>query len=83
MKSVSRNSTVVGCQEVSILRQMYVRQRTTDKQYWYSVPNVGRVSSVGITTRYELDGPAIEYRWGRDFLHPTTRYLGPTQPPVK
>jgi hypothetical protein len=28
---------------------------------------VGRGSSVGIATRYELDGPGIEFRWGRDF----------------
>jgi hypothetical protein len=31
--------------------------------------NVGRDSSVGIATRYELDGPGIESRWGRDFPH--------------
>jgi hypothetical protein len=27
---------------------------------------VGRDSSVGIATRYGLDGPGIESRWGRD-----------------
>jgi hypothetical protein len=32
-----------------------------------SVSLVGRVSSVGIGTRYGLDGPGIESRWGRDF----------------
>jgi hypothetical protein len=32
---------------------------------------VGRDSSVGIATRYELDGPGIESRWGRDFQHQT------------
>jgi hypothetical protein len=32
---------------------------------------VGRDSSVGITTRYELDGPGIESLWGRDFPHQT------------
>jgi hypothetical protein len=31
---------------------------------------VGRDSSVGIATRYELDGPGIESRWGRDFSEP-------------
>ena len=30
---------------------------------------VGRDSSVGIATRYELDGPGIESLWGRDFQH--------------
>ena len=32
---------------------------------------VGRDSSVGIVTRYGLDGPAIESRWWRDFPHPS------------
>jgi hypothetical protein len=31
---------------------------------------VGRDSSLGITTGYELDGTGIEYRWGREFPHP-------------
>ena len=31
---------------------------------------MGRDSSVGIATRYGLDGPGIESRWGRDFPHP-------------
>jgi hypothetical protein len=45
--------------------------------------NVGRDSSVGIATRYELDGPGIEFRWGRDFLQPSRPVLGPTQPPIQ
>ena len=36
-----------------------------------SVSPVDRDSSVGIATRYGLDGPGIESRWGRDFLHPS------------
>jgi hypothetical protein len=31
---------------------------------------VGRDSSVGIATRYELDRPRIKFRWGREFLAP-------------
>ena len=31
--------------------------------------DVGWDSSVGITTRYGVDDPGIEFRWGRDFLH--------------
>jgi hypothetical protein len=44
---------------------------------------VGRDSVVGIATRYELDGPGIESRWGRDFHLPSIPVLGPTQPPVQ
>jgi hypothetical protein len=29
----------------------------------------GPGSSVGIATTYVLDGPGIEFRWGRDFPH--------------
>jgi hypothetical protein len=32
---------------------------------------VGRDSVVGIATRYGLDGPGIESRWGRDFSQPS------------
>jgi hypothetical protein len=38
---------------------------------------------VGIATRYGLDGPGIESRWGRDFLHPSRPALGPTQPSIQ
>ena len=44
---------------------------------------VGRDSSVGIATRYGLDGPAIDSRWGRDFPHPSRSALGPTQLPIQ
>ena len=30
-----------------------------------------RDSSVGIATRYWMDGPGIEFRWGPDFPHPS------------
>jgi hypothetical protein len=44
---------------------------------------MGRDSSVGIATRYGLDGPAIESRWRRDFPHPSRPAVGPTQPPIQ
>jgi hypothetical protein len=37
---------------------------------------------VGTVTRYGLDGPGIESRWGRDFPHPSIPALRPTQPPI-
>jgi hypothetical protein len=44
---------------------------------------VGRDSVVGIATRYGLDGPGIESRWGRDFSQSSRPALGPTQPPIQ
>ena len=44
---------------------------------------VGWDWSVGIATRYWLDGPGIESRWGRDFPHLSRPVLGPTQPPIQ
>jgi hypothetical protein len=43
----------------------------------------GRYSSVGIATRYGLEGPGIESRWGRDFPHLSRPALGTTQPAVQ
>ena len=45
--------------------------------------SVGLDSSVGIATRYRLDGPGIESRWGRDFPHPSRTALRPTQPSIQ
>jgi hypothetical protein len=44
---------------------------------------VGWDSSVGIATRYGLDDPGIEIRLGRDFPHPSSSALEPTQPPMQ
>jgi hypothetical protein len=43
---------------------------------------MGRDSTVGIATRYGLDGPVIESWQGQNFLHPFRPVLGLTQPPV-
>ena len=43
----------------------------------------GRDSSVGIATRYGLDGQGIESRWGRDFPHPFRPSLGSTKVPIQ
>jgi hypothetical protein len=44
---------------------------------------MGRDNSVGIATRYELDGLGIESRWGRDFPHSSKPALDPTQPSIQ
>ena len=41
------------------------------------------VSVVGIATRYRLEGPGIESRWGRDFPHLSRPAPRPIQPPVQ
>jgi hypothetical protein len=40
-------------------------------------------NSVGIANRYGMDGPGIEFRWGRDFPHPSRQDLGPIYPPIQ
>jgi hypothetical protein len=59
----------------------FVRLIVVHCYYYYYC--VGRGSSVGIATRYRLDDPGIESRWGRDFQPPSRPTLGPTQPPVQ
>jgi len=49
----------------------------------FSESQVGRDNSVSVATRYGLDGPGIEFRWGRDFPHPPNPTLGPIQPPTQ
>ena len=44
---------------------------------------MGWDGSVGIATRYGLDGPGIETRWERDFPHPSRPALGLTQTPMQ
>jgi hypothetical protein len=43
----------------------------------------GPGSVVGIATGYGLDGPGIEFWWGRDFPNMSRPAVGPTQPPIQ
>jgi hypothetical protein len=61
----------------------YLPSYLTRQFYYYTLIPMGRDSSVGIATRYGLDGPGIESRWGRDFLQPSRPALGPTQTPIQ
>jgi hypothetical protein len=45
-----------------------------------TLKTVAGLRLVGIATRYGLDGPGIEFPWGRDFLHPSRPVVGPTHP---
>jgi hypothetical protein len=42
-----------------------------------------RDSSVGVATRYGMDGPGIESQCDRDFPHPFRPAFWPTQSPVQ
>jgi hypothetical protein len=44
-------------------------------QLWAAIAQSVRV------TRYGMEGPRIESRWGRDFPQPSRPALGPHQPP--
>jgi len=54
---------------------VHISMKCAFKIYFNIIPTyawaVGRDSSVGIATRYGLDGPEIEYRRRRDFPHPS------------
>jgi len=45
--------------------------------------NWRRDSAVGVATRYRLDGPEIESRWGQGFPQLFRPDLGSTQPPIR
>ena len=49
-----------------------------EKDFCFEVVYVGRDSSVVTATRYRLDAPGIETRWGQDFPHPSSPTVGPT-----
>jgi len=59
------------CNETFFLEQFVGITRT------YYGKSVGRDSSVGIATRYGLDGPGIESRWGARFSAPVQTGPGP------
>jgi hypothetical protein len=60
------------------IRYLYIHVSVHPNMATVQASKVGRDSSVGIATRYGLDGPGIESRWGRDFQHLSTPALGPT-----
>ena len=51
------------------------------EKYGFALSSIsGRDSSVGIATRYGLDGPGIESQWGgRNFQHQYAPAVGSTQ----
>jgi hypothetical protein len=52
------------------------KKQDTNNLYNYSCKS-GLGSSVGIATGYGLEGPGIEFQWGRNFPHLSRPPLGP------
>jgi hypothetical protein len=55
-------------------------------KYWNIISFKKLLRIICIVTgdnRYGLDGPGIEFRWGRDFPQPSRPTLGPTQHPIQ
>ena len=75
---------VLGLRNANVLGSSTKKETEIGLHFGTALPlDGGRGSSVGIATRYGLDGPAIESRWGRDFPHPSRPVMGPTQSPVQ
>ena len=53
------------------------------RKFCCAVWNLGPGGSVGIATRYGMDGPGIVSRWGEIFRTRPDRLWGSTQPPVR
>ena len=61
-------------------RMFRLRRTTIDRDCLGTSPCGGRDSSVGIATRYGLDGPGIEFWWRRKFSAPVQ--TGPVAHPA-
>ena len=69
-----------ACQRISWKCNMIVANLCSHKHFKFQnliIRKRGPRSVVGIATGYGLDGPGIESRWGRDFLHLSRPALGP------
>jgi hypothetical protein len=79
-------NSMIGCilREISVyIFHLIVKWKLALPFMLAPLMTVGRDSSVGIATRYGLDGPGIESRCGRDFPHPSKPALGPTPSPTQ
>jgi hypothetical protein len=56
-----------------VLREIFRHNRDEITGEWRRLHYEELYEMFGIAARYGLDGPGIEYRWGRDFPHPARR----------
>ena len=66
-----------------IEKSCFIRIQNGRKNLTFQYILGSRDSSVGIATRYGLEGPGIESRWRRNFPHHSRPATRPTQPPVQ
>ena len=64
-------------------KQQYIQQNNFITKYFVTLNIEGRDSSVGIATRYGLDGPENRIPVGARFSAPVQTGPGPTQPPIQ
>ena len=73
--------------EACCLLRDFIASKKTSRHapfyFYYAIFRMGRDSSVGIATPSWLDGPGTEFRFERDFPHPSRPALRPTQHPIK
>jgi hypothetical protein len=76
------NNALITC-FTGLLLQYAIRHLAASSLYIFSSVISSRIEgrngSVGVATRYGLQGPRIESRWERDFPHLSRLALGPTQ----
>ena len=69
------------CQCLVLLKFIQMSSTVGMKSVYVNI--LGQVVSVGIATRYGLDGPRIKSRWRRNLPHPSRPDLGSTPPPTQ
>ena len=81
--TVLRYTSIAHLVSSFVVIHIYLSGFTEDLTFFTIQIIMDRDNSVGIATRYGLDGPGIESRWERDFPHPSRQALAPTQPPIQ
>ena len=79
--SLARHNFSGGVKNWLIIRDRFIDSEVNSR----TQSCVGKDSSVGVATRYMLDSPAIESRWGMGLNFPRLSRVaqGPTQPTVR
>ena len=75
-----RHGKAPGTEYIQVTVSAHNACSDTQELSFYSTANVVRGSSIGIAIRYGLVGSGIEFRYGRDYPHPSMPFLVPTHP---